>query len=140
MRSYPVNSTLAAARLLALTAICDGNLAPAELQAMAATRLQPHSALDEQQFGEVIQHLCDDLLATAAGTTVQLDAPLLDALLAEIQQPALRRQLLQAMWHIAEADGWLADGEAVLLSRASIVWGAETNFVRPAGERQSVAT
>jgi uncharacterized tellurite resistance protein B-like protein len=44
------------------------------------------------------------------------------------------------MWNIAEADGWLADGEAVLLSRASTVWGAETNFVRPAGERQSLAT
>ena len=38
------------------------------------------------------------------------------------------RALLQAMWKIADADDWLADGEAVLLARASAVWSAETNF------------
>ena len=58
----------------------------------------------------------------------QLDSALIDELLLEIEQPDLRRQLLQAMWNIADADGWLADGEAVLLARASVMWGAETGF------------
>jgi len=51
-----------------------------------------------------------------------------DALLDEIHDPALRRTLLRAMWQLADADGWLADAEAVLLNRAAIRWGAESNF------------
>jgi hypothetical protein len=33
------------------------------------------------------------------------------------------------MWRLADADGWLADAEAVVLNRAAIRWGAEHGFV-----------
>jgi uncharacterized tellurite resistance protein B-like protein len=59
---------------------------------------------------------------------VQLDPAQIDKLLAEIDEPDLRRRLLQALWQIADADGWLADAEAVLLARAGTVWSAEANF------------
>ena len=50
------------------------------------------------------------------------------SLLEEITDPDLRRKLLQTMWKIADADDWLADGEAVLLARAGTAWSSETNF------------
>ena len=128
MRSYPTNSPQAAGRILALTMVIDGNLAQSELAALDRSRILAHVDLSQDQFQQLIEELCNDMLGTAAHGVVQLDTALIDALLREIERPALRRHLLQAMWSIADADGWLADGEAVLLSRAGQIWGAETGF------------
>lgn len=128
MRAYETNSKQAAGRLLALTMVVDGNLAPSELMALDRSRILGHVALDPLAFQQLLQELCDDLLTGATHGLVQLDPAVIDNLLQEIDAPALRRQLLQAMWKIADADGWLADGEAILLARASAQWGAETGF------------
>ena len=129
MRNYITDSAHAAGRLLALTMIVDGNLAESELSAMHRSRILKYVQLDAPAFQQLLQELCDDLLVSSALGVVQLPPAVLDSLLAEIDDPDLRRHLLQAMWSIADADGWLADGEAVLLARAGIVWAAETNFV-----------
>lgn len=131
MRTYPNNSAEAAGRLLALTMIVDGNLDPSELDALDHTEILAHVALDQDSFRELLQQLCEDMLAGADHGMVQLAPAAIDKLLLEITDPALRRRLLQAMWQIADADGWLADGEAVLLARAGQLWGAETRFATP---------
>lgn len=128
MRSYAINSPHAAGRLLALTMVVDGNLAHSELVALDRTRILSYVELDHATFQQLLQELCDDLLTSATHGVVQCDAILIDKLLTEIDQPDLRRHLLKAMWSIADADEWLADGEAVLLARASAMWGAETGF------------
>lgn len=128
MRTYPTNSAHAAGRILALTIISDGNVAPDELEALYRSRILQHVSLGELEFREVLHGLCNDLLATTRHGIVNLDPELIDRLLEEIEDGGLRRKLLQAMWKIADADDWLSDGEAVLLSRASITWAAETNF------------
>lgn len=128
MRAYPIDSPRAAGRVLALMMVVDGNLAQSELAAMDRSRILRHVDLDEEAFQELMQDLCQDLLTSASHGIVRLDAGLIDEVLKEIADPDLRRRLLSAMWQIADADGWLADGEAVLLTRASAKWGAETNF------------
>ena len=129
MRSYPLDSPEAAGRLLALTIVSDGNLAPSEVAAMHQSRILEHVALDEHQFQQLLQDLCQDMLATSAcHGVVNIEPELIDRLLMEIEHPDLRRKLLGAMWKIADADGWLADAEAVLLSRAGLLWGAEADF------------
>lgn len=128
MRAYQMNSKQAAGRLLALTMVVDGNLAPCELIAMEKSLILGHVSLDPLTFHQLLQDLCDDLLTVATHGLVQIDPAVIDHLLREIDDPDLRRQLLQAMWKIADADGWLADGEAILLARASAQWGAETGF------------
>lgn len=128
MRSYAIDSKEAAGRLLALTMVVDGNLTPGELMALDRSRIMRHVALDGDTFQQLLQDLCDDMLTGATHGMVQLEPALIDQLLMEIGDAALRRQLLQAMWQIADADGWLADGEAVLLARASSRWGAESGF------------
>lgn len=128
MRSYPTNSSFAAGRILALTIISDGSVPPDELEAMYRSRILQYLSLDELEFKQVLHDLCDDLLATTTHGIAKLEPGLIDRLLQEIEDENLRRKLLQAMWKIADADDWLSDGEAALLSRASITWAAETNF------------
>lgn len=128
MRTYPIDSARAAGRILALTIISDGNVAPDELEALYRSRILQYVSLDALEFREVMHELCNDLLATTRHGIVNLEPGLIDGLLQEIQAGDLRRKLLLAMWKIADADDWLSDGEAVLLSRASITWAAETNF------------
>ena len=69
------------------------------------------------------------MLTTAHHGAVQVDAATIDAFLDDVESPELRRNLLGAMWRLADADGWLADAEAVVLNRAAIRWGAESGFV-----------
>jgi uncharacterized tellurite resistance protein B-like protein len=142
MRSYLINSPQAAGRILAITIIADGNVAPAEMAAMHQSRIMEFVDLDEDEFDHVLQDLCNDLLTTTRGGHVHLEPEVIDQMLREIAHPDLRRKLLQAMWHIADADGWLANAEAVLLNRASLMWGAETNFLSPTDRqaRQPLAT
>jgi uncharacterized tellurite resistance protein B-like protein len=128
MRTYPINSSHAAGRILALTLISDGNLAPEELETLGRSRILQYVSLDELQFRQVLEDLCNDLLATSRHGIAQLEPSLIDSLLEEIEDGELRRKLLQVMWKIADADDWLSQGEAVLLSRATIAWHAETNF------------
>ena len=129
MRSYPKDSPHAAGRLLALTMIVDGNVALSELKAIYRSRILDHIALDEDEFDTVLHELCNDLLATARHGAVQVDTDTIDAFLDDVESPELRRNLLTAMWRLADADGWLADAEAIVLNRAAIRWGAETGFV-----------
>lgn len=129
MRRYPKNSCQAAGRLLALAMVVDGNLAPTELAALERSAILPYLELEPPQFHDLLQELCQDMLHTVVHGAVELDRDLIDGLLDEITEPDLRRRLLRAMWHIADADDYLADAEAVLLARACTVWSAESNFV-----------
>ena len=131
MRNYEPDSASAAGRLVALCMVVDGNMAPSELQALQRSRLLEYIDIDIDTFHDLLDELCQDMLSTAVKHEhVVLDEATIDALLGEIRDPALRRQLLRAMWNIADADGVLADAEAKLLARASVVWSAESHFVK----------
>lgn len=132
MRTYSVDSPQAAGRILALMMIVDGNLDSSELQALHSSKILEHIDLEPAAFQQLLQDLCDDMLTSTVHGAIQLGHGVIDSLLEEIADPDLRRKLLQAMWKIADADDWLADGEAVLLARASAAWSAETNFRRHA--------
>ncbi|HEX9171760.1 MAG TPA: TerB family tellurite resistance protein, partial [Telluria sp.] len=84
MRSYALNSTHAAGRILALTMVVDGNLVPSELAALDRTRILNYVALDRDAFRQLLQDLCDDLLTGSVHGVVQFDAALFDNLLMEI--------------------------------------------------------
>jgi uncharacterized tellurite resistance protein B-like protein len=122
--------------------VVDGNMAPAELQALQRSRLLEYIDIDIDTFHDLVSDLCQDMLSTSVKHEhVELDRATIDALLGEIHAPTLRREVLRAMWNIADADGVLADAEATLLSRACAVWSAESSFVTeasPVGERSAV--
>ena len=128
MRSYSTDSPHAAGRVLALMIIVDGNVAASELAALERSKILDQIGLDLVGFHGLLQDLCEDLHTSTLHGALQLDNALIDGLLGEIADPQLRRSLLRAMWSISDADGWLADAEARLLTRASNIWLAETGF------------
>jgi uncharacterized tellurite resistance protein B-like protein len=128
MRSYPTNSAKAVSRLLALAMIVDGHLSPAEVKAMHRSGILQRSAIDEDDFDDVVRDLCEDLLSTAArrcSEEVEIDARLLDALLGEVEDQALRLSVMQAMLDIVHADSVLDVRETLLIERAFMRWSGK---------------
>lgn len=130
MRHYTPNSASAAGRILALAMVVDGQMAASELRALERSRLLEHIDIDLDTFHDLVQDLCYDLLSSSVKhDNVELDPATIDALLDDITDSDLRRELLRGMWNIADADGVLADGEAKLLARACALWAAESRFI-----------
>lgn len=125
MRHYPRNSPQAAARVLALSMISDGNVSRSEIEAVRQSGIEMSLGLPVGGLGEVMQTLCEDLLqgAASAGTlTCCIDEPLVAALLGDVDDTALQRQLMAAIYAAAEADGHLAEGEKQVLGAMRRCW------------------
>ena len=74
----------------------------------------------------VIQSLCEDLLmgAYAGGSMMAcVDDGVMASLMAEVDEPALQRKVLQLAVAAASADRHLADGEAVVIAAVRRYWG-----------------
>jgi uncharacterized tellurite resistance protein B-like protein len=125
MRSYPIDSPEAVSRLLALTMIVDGHLSPSEMKAMHSSGILQQSAIDEDDFDDVVRDLCEDLLASAArrcSQEVEIDGRLLDGLLGEVEDQALRMSVMKTMLDIVHADSVLDARETLLIERAFKAW------------------
>lgn len=128
MRSYPRNSPEAAARILAVTMICDGHLDKREIDAMRDSRARHELDIDEARWHEVMRDLCEDLLVAADmhwDRACKIDQATLDDLLAEIDDPALARRVLAACQRAASADRTHTDAELLILHRAERAWGLD---------------
>ena len=127
MRTYATDSPKAVCRLLALAMIVDGHLAPSELKAMQLSGVLQRIGADDAVFDEVVQEVCEDLLATAerrCASEVEIDSRLLDTLLHEVEDPGLRIAVMKAMLDIVQADAMLDGRETLLIQRGFKTWGA----------------
>lgn len=136
MRSYPRNSPEAAARIVALALLADGHVGRDELDALQWQRLHP--ALGEQpaRWHAVLQHLCEDMLLASDspwGQRTAVDGATMRALLAEVDDEALRRQVLKLCLDAVEADGVVTDDELGLLEQVIAAWGHPARLVAPTG-------
>lgn len=125
MRTYPQDSQEAVCRLLALTMIVDGHMAPSELKAMQHSAILERVGADADAFDTVVQSLCEDMLARAAcvnGVEVELDRVTIDALLGEVADPLLRMGTLKTMLDIVHADQRIDSREHLLMQRALRTW------------------
>jgi uncharacterized tellurite resistance protein B-like protein len=125
MRAYPLNSPLAAARLVALAALADGYLSRREIETLERLKVHEKLGLSRAQFHEVIQDLSEDLLATAFspwGTGCEADDEVLVGLLKEIDSPELRKQTLELCVAVADADDHLCTGEINFIATAASRW------------------
>ena len=125
MRSYPLNSPQAAARLVALAVLADGHLRTTEfglLQPMnAATRL----GLNRGQFTEVVRHVSEDLMTASYavwGSACQIDLHALRSVAAEVTDPALRRITLELCVAVVRADFDHAAAEENLVDALAEHW------------------
>jgi hypothetical protein len=124
MHNYPLNSPEAAARLLALAMIADGNVCRSELDAVRRIGIEEELGLAPGALAAALQTLCEDLLCSqpcgALGSC--LDDALLEALIRDVDDAELQRKVMAAVAATAAADGYLADGEQHLLSALQRCW------------------
>lgn len=125
MRTYPPNSPQAAARLLAMALVADGNYALSEIKALDRLDAARQLGMLPQELKAVVEAFCEDLLLGAHGEWLgssQLDAATRQALLAEVTDPALRTKIVALCEAVVEADGHLADGETAMLDSLTRAW------------------
>jgi hypothetical protein len=126
MRKYAQNSPQAAARIVALTLIADGDIGAAELECLDGLSVHQQLGLDRTELHSVIDSFCEDLLSSnqlAWADACPVDEHTLHGLLGEIDDPALRRTVLGICVNLAEVDQHVADGESVVLVTAVERWG-----------------
>jgi hypothetical protein len=125
MRSLQRNSPEAAARIVALVLISDGNVSRSEIDALHAARLEPELGLLSGEFGGIVHQLCEDLLASSYGSTsltAAIDDQMLAALLAEVDAPELQTKVVTLAGLAAKADKHLSDAEVHVLRALHRHW------------------
>ena len=134
MRHYPTNSPQAAGRIVALALLADGHLSKLELDVLDRLDVHAQLGLARSELHSIVHGFCEDLLATAHGNwsdACRVSAHTLYSLLAEIDEPALRRRLLAMCTTIVDADRHVADGESLLLAAAADHWGLVIELLPP---------
>ncbi len=125
MRSYPINSPEAAARLLAMVLVADGRYTMAEIKAIDRHEAPAQLGLSPAAMHTVIEDFCTDLLADAGGQwtdSTRMADTTRQRLIAEVQEPALQERVWHLCEAIAQADGHLADGEVDMLDTLAFSW------------------
>jgi hypothetical protein len=133
MRSYTPNSPEAAARIIALTLVADGDIGDAEVQWLDQFAVHTQLGLERQAMHGVLDAFCEDLLSSGQlrwSDTCPVDERTLCNLMGEIENPALRLKLLHLCIALAEADADVAQGESIVLNAAVEHWGLQYEMVR----------
>lgn len=125
MRSYPRNSPEAAARILALVLISDGHVCRSEFETLKQIDGVRHLGLDPQKLPVIVQTFCEDLLMEGFdGRSIlsRVGDGLMASLLAEVDEPKLRVQVLRLAELVAHADKYLSEGEAAMIAAIRDIW------------------
>jgi len=125
MRSYPPNSPEAAARIVALVLIADGRVCSAEIDRLRQCGAERELGLAPHLLPYIVHTLCEELLDRGpepGASMIQIDDSVLASLMSQISDPRLQEKVLRLSWAAAQADGQLADGEAVVLDAARRHW------------------
>ncbi len=133
MRKYRHNSPQAAARIVALTVIADGDIGEAELALLDRLAVHQQLGLSRQQLHDVLDTFCEDLLSSEQlrwADVCPVDERTLAELMAEIDDPLLRMKLLRLCVGIAEVDKHVAEGESIVLVAAVEHWGLHREMLR----------
>jgi uncharacterized tellurite resistance protein B-like protein len=133
MRSYPTNSPQAAARILALTVVADGDIGDAELQWLDRLAVHERLGLARHELHALLDTFCEDLLSSDQlkwADACPVDERTLADLMGEIQDPDLRLKLLRLCVDLAEVDERVDDGESCVLVAAVEHWGLHREMLR----------
>ena len=133
MRSYPANSPQAAARIVALTLVADGDIGEAEMEWLDRLIVHEQLGLARHELHALLDTFCEDLLSSGQlkwADACPVDERTLADLMGEIQDPALRLKLLRLCVELAEVDAHVHDGESIVLVAAVEHWGLHREMFR----------
>ena len=134
MRTYPRNSPQAAARIVTLAMLADGDVSEVEFDALQRSCVHKQLGLQVDDWDAVVRDFRDDLLEAtqlAWPDVCQVDPRTLDELMAEIDDPALRLKVLRLCVSVVEADGNVEEGEAIMVGTAVEQWGLHWEMLQP---------
>lgn len=126
MRSYPRNSPEAAGRIVALVLMSDGHVCRSEIEVLERLGVHQRLGLREGAIPRLVQELCEDLLCGLCATCSLIDGvddAMLASFMAEVDDPALRAQVVDIAEAICAADQHLADAEVTVIAAARRHWG-----------------
>lgn len=132
MRKYVQNSPQAAARIVALTIVADGDVVKAEFALLDELAVHEQLGLARDALHAIIDTFYEDLLFSkqlAWADHCPVDEFTLSELMGEIDDPALRRQVLGLCVRLAEVDRHIAAGESVVLVAAVEHWGLHRHML-----------
>jgi uncharacterized tellurite resistance protein B-like protein len=135
MRRYPTNSPQAAARIVALTVLADGDISSAEFELLALPEVHAQLGLDRDALATVLHDAYDDLEPSARlnlPNTCPVDEFTLRDIVGEIEDPELQKRLLRLCVDIAHSDGTVDIAESIIISSAMEQWGLHGEIFRPA--------
>ena len=131
MRSYPLNSPQAAARIVALALLADGVMESEEMLMLEYVRAHEQLGLSMRQLDAVVEAFGQDIeVARHPGWAEDglVDPRTMAALMAEIDDPALRRKVLRLCIAVVEADGRVHDSESTVINAAVEHWGLQRDM------------
>ena len=134
MRTYPINSPQAAARIVALAMLADGQMSRAEIDILQRLRIHEQLGLRPDELHSVVDALCKDMLSTAkltGATACEIDPRTLAKLMGEIDDPDLHSKVLALCVAVIEADGHVVTAEAIVLTAAVEQWGLQRGVPQP---------
>ncbi len=140
MRRYPANSPQAAARIVALTVVADGDIGDAEIDWLDRLAVHEQLGLARHEFHALLDTFCEDLLSSDQlkwADACPVDERTLADLMAEIQDPALRLKLLRLCVELAQADANVDEGESIVLVAAVEQWGLHHEMLCPPSQQSS---
>jgi hypothetical protein len=133
MRHYARNSPQAAARIIALTVLADGDIGQPELDLLERLGVHTQLGLEQHQLHDVLDAFCEDLLLSQQlkwADVCPVDELTLAGLMGDIEEPALRERLILLCVELAESDAHVAEGERIVLSAAVAHWGLRSERLR----------
>lgn len=123
MKTYPVNSPEAAARVLAMAMVADGQYSMTEMRALDRQQAPALLGLTPQAFKAVVDDFCQELLQAGGGQwTGMVDTAIRQQLMSEITDRDLQDQILHQCEGLMLSDGHLADGEVELMDALGAAW------------------
>jgi hypothetical protein len=123
MKAYPVNSPEAAARVLAMAMLADGQYSMTEIRSLDRQQAPERLGLSPEAFKAVVDGFCQDLLTAGGGQwSGSVDPATREQLMAEITDRELQDLILLQCETLMLSDGHLADGEVELLDALGAAW------------------
>ena len=123
LRTYPVDSPRAEARLIVLALLADGRVDAAELDGLAKYQTFEELGISRDDFFQVLYDFCADAAKLPEGSDNYLISPsLLDKLFAEVCNAGERQKLVRLIFDVIRSDGHLAESEAWLIWSAIDTW------------------
>ncbi|MBK6908109.1 MAG: TerB family tellurite resistance protein [Rhodocyclaceae bacterium] len=123
LRTYPIDSPRAKARIIVLALLADGQLDPRELRGLAERGVVAELGITTDDFFQVLYDFCSDAARLPKGKGNYLMSPaLMETILDEVSDAGERKKLVRLIFDVIRSDGHLADSEAHLIWKALDSW------------------